>query len=77
MFLISMAGEGAGTDRSGWSMPGGPAPKGKLVNGVGAGDSMVADSSPDGWKRRNTHMPSAWESPREAPAFFRESGYQR
>lgn len=40
--LVSMAGEGAvlaAGDGSVWDMP---APKGKLVNGVGAGDSMVA-----------------------------------
>lgn len=40
--LVSMAGEGAvlaAGDGSIWDMP---APKGKLVNGVGAGDSMVA-----------------------------------
>ena len=40
--LVSMAGEGAvlaAGDGSVWNMP---APKGKLVNGVGAGDSMVA-----------------------------------
>ena len=40
--LVSMAGEGAvlvAEDGSVWDAP---APKGKLVNGVGAGDSMVA-----------------------------------
>lgn len=40
--LVSMAGEGAvlaAEDGSVWEVP---APKGKLVNGVGAGDSMVA-----------------------------------
>ncbi|MDE6185479.1 MAG: bifunctional hydroxymethylpyrimidine kinase/phosphomethylpyrimidine kinase, partial [Lachnospiraceae bacterium] len=40
--LVSMAGEGAvlaAEDGSVWDVP---APKGKLINGVGAGDSMVA-----------------------------------
>lgn len=68
--LISMAGEGAVLIAADGQCLEAPAPKGKLVNGVGAGDSMVADLSPDGSKRRITHMPSAWESPREVPALF-------
>lgn len=40
--LISMAGEGAVLIDAEGSIHEGPAPKGTLVNGVGAGDSMVA-----------------------------------
>lgn len=40
--LISMAGEGAVLIAEDGQMFESPAPKGKLINGVGAGDSMVA-----------------------------------
>lgn len=40
--LISMAGEGAVLVAENGEVHDSPAPKGKLVNGVGAGDSMVA-----------------------------------
>lgn len=40
--LVSMAGEGAVLAAQDGSVYEAPAPKGKLVNGVGAGDSMVA-----------------------------------
>ena len=40
--LVSMAGEGAVLAAANGKMYLAPAPKGKLVNGVGAGDSMVA-----------------------------------
>ena len=40
--LVSMAGEGAVLAADDGSIYAAPAPKGKLVNGVGAGDSMVA-----------------------------------
>ena len=40
--LISMAGEGAVLIAADGKIFGAPAPKGTLVNGVGAGDSMVA-----------------------------------
>lgn len=40
--LVSMAGEGAVLVAEDGSVYGAPAPEGKLVNGVGAGDSMVA-----------------------------------
>ena len=40
--LISMAGEGAVLIAENGEVHKAPAPKGKLVNGVGAGDSMVA-----------------------------------
>lgn len=40
--LVSMAGEGAVLVTEDGTVQDAPAPKGKLVNGVGAGDSMVA-----------------------------------
>lgn len=40
--LISMAGEGAVLIDENGRVYEEPAPKGKLINGVGAGDSMVA-----------------------------------
>lgn len=40
--LVSMAGEGAVLAAADGSIHAAPAPKGKLVNAVGAGDSMVA-----------------------------------
>lgn len=40
--LVSMAGEGAVLAAADGSIHKAPAPEGKLVNGVGAGDSMVA-----------------------------------
>lgn len=40
--LVSMAGEGAVLAAADGSIHAAPAPKGKLINGVGAGDSMVA-----------------------------------
>ena len=40
--LVSMAGEGAVLAAADGSIRGTAAPKGKLINGVGAGDSMVA-----------------------------------
>lgn len=52
--LISMAGEGAvflAEDGSAWKAP---APKGRLVNSVGAGDSMVAGFMA-GWMQRQDY----------------------
>lgn len=52
--LVSMAGEGAvlaAEDGSVWKEP---APKGRLVNGVGAGDSMVAGFMA-GWMERQSY----------------------
>lgn len=40
--LVSMAGEGAVLAAANGNVYSQPAPKGKLINGVGAGDSMVA-----------------------------------
>ena len=52
--LISMAGEGAVLVAEDGQVFMEPAPKGKLVNGVGAGDSMVAGFVA-GWMDKNDY----------------------
>lgn len=52
--LVSMAGEGAVLAAADGSIHAAPAPKGKLVNGVGAGDSMVAGFVA-GWMERKEY----------------------
>ena len=52
--LVSMAGEGAVLVADDGSVHKAPVPKGKLVNGVGAGDSMVAGFVA-GWMERNDY----------------------
>ncbi len=52
--LVSMAGEGAVLVAEDGSVFQAPAPKGKLVNGVGAGDSMVAGFLA-GWMERRDY----------------------
>ncbi len=49
--LVSMAGEGAVLASEGGGIHEAPAPEGRLVNGVGAGDSMVAGFIA-GWMER-------------------------
>lgn len=51
--LVSMAGEGAVLAAGDGSMHASPAPEGKLVNGVGAGDSMVAGFLAGWMKKRD------------------------
>lgn len=53
--LVSMAGEGAVLVAADGSVYQAPAPKGKLVNGVGAGDSMVAGFLA-GWLERKDYQ---------------------
>lgn len=53
--LVSMAGEGAVLVAGDGSVHQAPAPKGKLVNGVGAGDSMVAGFLA-GWLERKDYQ---------------------
>lgn len=53
--LVSMAGEGAVLAAEDGSLFETPAPKGKLVNGVGAGDSMVAGFIA-GWLERGDYQ---------------------
>ena len=65
--LVSMAGEGAVLAAGDGKFYKAPAPAGKLVNGVGAGDSMVAGFLA-GWSGRTTDMPFIWEWPPGAPA---------
>ena len=52
--LVSMAGEGAVLVADDGRVHKAPAPQGKLVNGVGAGDSMVAGFVA-GWMERNDY----------------------
>ena len=52
--LISMAGEGAVLIAENGEVYSSPAPKGTLVNGVGAGDSMVAGFMA-GWMEKQDH----------------------
>lgn len=52
--LVSMAGEGAVLVAEDGSVIDAPAPKGKLVNGVGAGDSMVAGFMA-GWMEKHDY----------------------
>lgn len=52
--LVSMAGEGAVLADGNGGICEAPAPKGKLVNGVGAGDSMVAGFLA-GWMERKDY----------------------
>lgn len=52
--LVSMAGEGAVLIAENGQIFDAPAPKGKLVNGVGAGDSMVAGFMA-GWMERQDY----------------------
>ena len=53
--LISMAGEGAVLVAENGEIHSSPAPKGKLVNAVGAGDSMVAGFMA-GWLREKSYL---------------------
>ncbi len=53
--LVSMAGEGAVLAASDGSIHMAPAPKGKLVNSVGAGDSMVAGFIA-GWMEKHDYI---------------------
>ncbi len=53
--LVSMAGEGAVLAAEDGSLHMAPAPKGTLVNGVGAGDSMVAGFLA-GWMERQDYQ---------------------
>ena len=58
--LVSMAGDGAILAAENGRIYDAPAPKGKLKNGVGAGDSMVAGFLA-GWKRAIMKKPFGWE----------------
>ncbi len=52
--LVSLAGEGAVLAAEDGNLYEAPAPKGKLINGVGAGDSMVAGFLA-GWMRKKDY----------------------
>lgn len=68
--LISMAGEGAVLVAENGQVFEKPAPKGTLVNGVGAGDSMVAGFMAGWMENRITNMHSIWEFPQEVQVHF-------
>lgn len=68
--LISMAGEGAVLVAASGEVFEAPAPKGKLINGVGAGDSMVAGFMAGYMEKKITFMRSIWESQREVQVLF-------
>ena len=69
--LVSMAGEGAVLIAEDGQVFDTPAPKGKLINGVGAGDSMVAGFVA-GSKNRITNMLSIWVLHQEVQALFQK-----
>ena len=68
--LVSMAGEGAVLVAASGEVFEAPAPKGKLINGVGAGDSMVAGFMAGYMEKKITSMRSIWESQREVQVLF-------
>ena len=68
--LISMAGEGAVLIAENGDVYEEPAPKGKLINGVGAGDPWLPDLWQDIWRSRIMNMRSTWESQLEVPVRF-------
>ncbi len=82
--LVSMGGEGAFLAAADGRVYGALAPEGRLVNAVGAGDSMVAGflagylENGDyghalrlaGWRGRIMNMHSAWDFPQGAPVRF-------
>lgn len=71
--LVSMAGEGAVLiDENGREYMS-PVPKGKVVNAVGAGDSMVAGFIAGYLEKRITNMHSTWGLHPEARAHFPNS----
>ena len=70
--LVSMAGEGAVLIAEDGQVFDAPAPKGKLINGVGAGDSMVAGFVAGWIENRITNMLSIWGLHQEVQALFQK-----
>ena len=70
--LVSMAGEGAVLIAEDGQVFDAPAPKGKLINGVGAGDSMVAGFVAGWIENRITNMLSIWVLHQEVQALFQK-----
>ena len=69
--LVSMAAAGAVLVAEDKSVYETDAPKGILVNGVGAGDSWLRDFLQDGWRKKNIVMRLPLAFLREAPVRFR------
>ena len=70
--LISMAGEGAVLIAANGQVYKKPVPTGTLVNGVGAGDSMVAGFMAGWMEKEITAMLFTWESQQAAPVPFQK-----
>lgn len=68
--LVSMAGEGAVLAAADGTVQDIPAPKGKLINGVGAGDSMVAGFLAGWMEKEIINMPFIWACQQEAQVHF-------
>ena len=75
--LVSMAGEGAVLVAENGEVFMQPAPKGTLVNAVGAGDSMVAGFIA-GWMERQSYSPCVpyGSCSRKCQCIFPSTGYQ-
>lgn len=75
--LVSMAGDGAVLVAEDGSIFQSEAPKGKVVNSVGAGDSMVAGFIAGYLRTEATRKRSRWVSAPEVPLHFsEETGYK-
>ena len=70
--LVSMAGEGAVFVGENGEVYESEAPKGKLVNSTGAGDSMVAGFLRDIWKSRILCMHLKWDYRQAVQVHFRK-----
>lgn len=75
--LISMAGEGAVLITKHGAVYKKEAPEGKLVNGVGAGDSMVAGFMAGWLENRIMNMHFIWGWRQEAPVHFQKIWRQK
>lgn len=75
--LISMAGEGAVLVAEDGQVFEEPAPKGRLVNGVGAGDSMVAGFVAGWMEKKDYEHDSTWELQQEVQVHFLKILQQR
>ena len=75
--LISMAGEGAVLIAEDGQVFDKPAPKGHLVNAVGAGDSMVAGFMAGWMDKQDYEHASVWVLHQEVPVHFLNIWLQR
>ena len=75
--LVSMAGDGAVLVAEDGSIFQSEAPEGKVVNSVGAGDSMWQDLSQDTLRTEVTGKRSRWVSAPEVPLHFQRNWLQK